>query len=75
MQAHWSELERHKSLFSYAVIPGANHILGEPEAVREANRLTGLWLDAVLAESRASRALDWSLVPASRTARRLSPAA
>jgi hypothetical protein len=29
----------------------------------------------VLAESRASRALDWSLVAAPRTARRLSPAA
>jgi hypothetical protein len=75
MQAHWSTLEQHKSLFSYAVIAGANHILGEPGAVAEANRLTGLWLDAVLAESRASRALDWSLVPAPRTARRLSPAA
>ena len=75
MQAHWTTLEKHKSLFSYAVIAGANHILGEPGAVSEANRLTGLWLDMVLAESRASRALDWSLVPAPRTARRLSPAA
>ena len=75
MQAHWSTLEQHKSLFSYAVIAGANHILGEPGAVAEANRLTGLWLDVVLAESRESRALDWSLVPAPRTARRLSPAA
>ena len=48
MQAHWSALEQHKSLFSYAVIAGANHILGEPGAVSEANRLTGLWLDATL---------------------------
>ncbi len=75
MQAHWSALEQHKSLFSYAVIAGANHILGEPGAVGEANRLTGLWLDMVLAESQTSRALDWSLVPAPRTPRRLSPAA
>ena len=75
MQAHWSALEQHKSLFSYAVIAGANHILGEPGAVGEANRLTGLWLDMVLAESQTSRALDWSLVPAPRPPRRLSPAA
>ena len=75
MQAHWSTLEQHKSLFSYAVIAGANHILGEPGAVSEANRLTGLWLDMLLAESQTRRALDWSLVPAPRTARRLSPAA
>lgn len=66
MQAHWSALEQHKSLFSYAVLAGANHILGEPGAVSEANRLTGLWLDVVLAESQKSRALDWSLVPAPR---------
>lgn len=75
MQAHWSTLEQHKSLFSYAVIAGANHILGEPGAVCEANRLTGLWLDILLAESQASRALEWSVAPAPRAPRRLSPAA
>lgn len=75
MQAHWSALEQHKALFSYAVIPGANHILGEPGAVAETNRVTGLWLDALLAEQPASRALGWSSVPAPGAPRRLSPAA
>jgi len=75
MQPRWSVLERHKAIFSYAVIPGANHILGEPAAVAEANRLTGLWLDAVLAEQPASRGLGWSGVSSPPVARRLSAAA
>ena len=76
MQAHWSTLEQHKAFFSYAVIAGANHILGEPGAVSEANRVTGLWLDALLAEQPASRGLGWgSTLPAPRAPRRLSPAA
>lgn len=64
MQAHSSELERHKALFSYAVVPGANHILGEPGAVSEANRVTGLWLDALLSEKPAASSLRWSRQPA-----------
>jgi pimeloyl-ACP methyl ester carboxylesterase len=74
MQAHGSALEQHKALFSYAVVAGANHILGEPGAVSEANRLTALWLDALLAEKPASSVLGWSL-PARGAPRRLSPAA
>lgn len=75
MQPWWSALEQYKALFSYAVIPSANHILGEPEAVAEANRITGLWLGAVLAEQQASRGLGWTGVSAPRVARPLSPAA
>jgi hypothetical protein len=74
MQAHWNTLEQHKALFSYAVIAGANHILGEPGAVSEANRVTGLWLDALLAEQPASRGLGWGGM-ARGAPRRLSPAA
>jgi hypothetical protein len=75
MQAHWSALEKHKALFSYAVIPGANHILGEPGAVSEANRVTGLWLDALLAAQPECRALGRGGAPAARAPSRLSPAA
>ena len=75
MQAHWNALEQHRSLFSYAVIPGANHILGETGAVSEANRVTGLWLDALLAGQPECRALAWGGAPAARAPRRLSPAA
>lgn len=75
MQAHWSTLEQHKALFSYAVIPGANHILGAPGAVSEANRVTGLWLDALLAEQPASPGLGRGSMPAPGAPRRLSPAA
>jgi hypothetical protein len=75
MQPWWSALEQYKALFSYAVIPDANHILGEPHAVAEANRLTALWLEAVLAEQQASQGLGWSGVSAPRVARPLSPAA
>jgi hypothetical protein len=75
MQTHWSALEQHQGLFSYAVIPGANHILGEPGAVSEANRVTGLWLDALLAEQPASRGLGWGSTRSARAPRRLSPAA
>ena len=74
MQAHWSALEQHRALFSYAVIPGANHILGDPGAVGEANRVTGVWLDALLAGQPASRSLGWTL-PTPGAPRRLSPAA
>lgn len=75
MQPRWSALEQYKPVFSYAVIAGANHILGEPAAVSEANRLTGLWLDAVLAEQQASRGLGWTGVSSRPAGRRLSPAA
>jgi len=64
MQTHAAALEEHKARFSYAVIPGANHILGEPGAVSEANRVTGLWLEALLAEKPASTSLRWSRQPA-----------
>jgi hypothetical protein len=30
------------------IIPGANHVLGDPSWVAEARRLTGLWLDRLL---------------------------
>ena len=75
MQPRWSALEQYRDLFSYAVIPGANHILGEPGAMAEANRLTGLWLDALLVEHAARRGLGWLGVSAPAGARRLSPAA
>lgn len=75
MQPWWSALEQYKALFSYAVVPGANHILGEPKAVAEANRLTALWLDAVLAERQASSGLGWSGVTRSSVARPASSAA
>jgi len=75
MQPRWSTLEQYKPLFSYAVIPGANHILGEPGAVAEANRLTGLWLDALIAEAQSSSGLGWLGVSVPGAARRLSPAA
>lgn len=75
MQPRWSALEQYRELFSYAVIAGANHILAEPAAVAEANRLTGMWLDAVLAEDKARRGLGWLGVSVAGGARRLSPAA
>ncbi len=75
MQPWWSALEQYKALFSYAVIPSANHILGDPDAVAEANRLTTLWLDAVLAEQQASRGLGWSGVRPPPVARPASSAA
>ena len=75
MQPRWSVLEQYRDLFSYAVIPGANHILGEPGAMAEASRLTSLWLDGLLAEHAARRGLGWLGVSAPTGARRLSPAA
>ena len=53
-QPSWAALEQYKSLFTYAVIPAANHILGEPGAVDEANRLTAVWLDAILSASKSA---------------------
>lgn len=60
MQPWWSALVQYRTHFSYAVIPSANHVLAEAEAVAEANRLAGRWLDAVLAEQPATRGIGWS---------------
>ena len=41
-------LEPHRPQICYSIIPAANHVLGDPAAVRAANRLTESWLDAHL---------------------------
>lgn len=47
MQPPRTALEPYRRHLTYVVIPGANHILGEPAAIAEANRLTALWLDGL----------------------------
>lgn len=42
-------------LLSTAVISGANHILGDPAAVAEANRVTGDWLEAQFGATSVTR--------------------
>lgn len=64
MQPWWGALEQYRTHFSYAVIPAANHILAEPAAIAEANRLAGQWLDAILAEQSARRGIGWNGVSA-----------
>ena len=44
-------LEPYRAQITHAVIPRASHILGDPTAIVEANRLTGAWLDAQFAQS------------------------
>jgi uncharacterized protein len=48
MQPWRRALKQYQALFTYAVIPGANHVLADPRALAEAKRLTGLWLDRLL---------------------------
>jgi hypothetical protein len=43
-----ASLAPYRRQVTYAVIPGANHILGTPAAVAEANRLTRDWLKALV---------------------------
>ncbi len=57
MQPWWGALEKYRTHFSYAVIPSANHILAEPAAIAEANRLAGQWLDAIVDEQPARRSI------------------
>ncbi len=59
MQPWRGALEQYRTHFSYAVIPSANHVLAEPTAVAEANRLAGEWLDVMLAENSATRGFGW----------------
>ena len=48
----WAEtLDPYKAQIAYSVIPRANHILGDPAAITEANRLTEAWLDAQFTQS------------------------
>ena len=48
----WADaLEPYRAQIAYSVISRANHILGDPAAIAEANRLTEAWLDAQLTRS------------------------
>jgi uncharacterized protein len=47
-------LEPYKAQISLEVIPNANHILGEPEAVADACRITTAWLDTHFAGTNAA---------------------
>ena len=38
----------YQAQIQYSLVPGANHILGHPDAVAAANRLTEAWLDSQL---------------------------
>jgi len=55
----WSApIEPYRSQVTYSVIPGANHILGTPAAVADANRRTHDWLDAILPREAPRQAPD-----------------
>ena len=57
----WADaLAPYRAKITYSVIPRANHILGDPAAIVEANRLTEAWLDAQLTRSigRSERGLS-----------------
>jgi pimeloyl-ACP methyl ester carboxylesterase len=61
----WSAaLEPYRELISYSVIPRANHVLGDPDAVVAATRLTGAWLDAHFGLVAARAAASGWLYPA-----------
>lgn len=48
-------LQPHRALLTQAVVPHANHNLGTPAAVCDAQRATAAWLDAILAHAASSR--------------------
>lgn len=46
----WSaSLEPYRRQIAYSIVPGANHVLGTPAAVAEANRRTAAWLEDLVA--------------------------
>jgi len=49
-------LARHPNLLDVKVIPGADHVLSDPEAVAQARLLTGQWLRAQFQAARMPRA-------------------
>jgi len=62
LQPFSAALEPYRGQIEYSVIPGANHVLGSPAAVAEANRCTGAWLEALLPSLQVSdKAADSSL--------------